>query len=152
MLRYLALLCGVLPAALGCGYEDPLHPAVGDDAVDEMARLVNDHRALVGCAPLSWDDELARVASAHSRDMVERGYVDHTTPDGLTFVDRLSAVGVAYSLAAENIAVGSSDASAVVELWLRSTGHRANIEQCRFDRHGAGMVDGHWTHLFIEAR
>ncbi len=54
-----------------------------------------------------------------------------------------------YRLAGENIAAGYQTPSAVLEGWLGSPGHRANIENCGFTHHGVGLNESHWTHMFI---
>jgi uncharacterized protein YkwD len=114
----------------------------------EVARLVNEHRARVGCRALAWDDAAARAAQAHSDDMARRNYFSHTSPEGRTMVDRLRAQGASYRMIAENIAMGQPTAREVVRGWLASPGHRANIENCGYTRHGVGLRSGRWTHVF----
>ena len=118
-------------------------------AAAEFAELVNAHRASVGCSALVWNGSVADVARAHSDDMVERDFFSHTNPDGLSPFDRLSAAGIAFTAAAENIAYGYPTAQAVLQGWLDSPGHRANIENCALTEHGVGVTRAHWTHLFI---
>ncbi|HEY7728030.1 MAG TPA: CAP domain-containing protein, partial [Candidatus Eisenbacteria bacterium] len=100
-------------------------------------------------APLTWDPRVAAVAEGHSRDMVDRSYFSHVSPDGETPWDRLAAAGISYSAAGENIAYGYPTGSAVLAAWLGSPGHRANIENPSFTRHGVGLVGTYWTHVFI---
>lgn len=142
-----ALLVLLLAA---CG--DALAPGGGPDApapVREFVELMNAHRASVGCAPLAWHEGTARVAKQHSEDMVERNFFDHTNPDGETPFDRLRNAGITWSRAGENIAAGYPDAAAVLQGWLASPGHRANIENCAYTHHGVGLDHAHWTHLFV---
>jgi uncharacterized protein YkwD len=89
------------------------------------------------------------VAQAHSDDLVARDFFAHTNPDGQSPFDRLAASGVGYSSAAENIAYGYPTATAVLNGWLNSPGHRANIENCALLEHGLGLTNSHWTHVFI---
>lgn len=117
--------------------------------VGNFVTLMNDHRERVGCPPLVWNGQVAAVAQAHSRDMVDRGYFSHTDPDGDSPFDRLRAAGVSYRSAAENIAKGYPSAAAVLGGWLDSSGHRANIENCNLTEHGVGLEANHWTHVFI---
>jgi uncharacterized protein YkwD len=114
----------------------------------EVARLVNAHRARVGCQPLAWDDAAARAAQAHSEDMVRRRYFSHTSPDGRGPAERLRAQGATFRLLAENIAQGQPNAQEVVRGWLASPAHRQNIENCGLTRQGVGLSGGYWTHLF----
>jgi len=139
-------------AAGACQGDGPVGPDVAGDvpaAVAEFTELVNAHRASVGCPALSWNSSVADVAQAHSDDMVTRDFFSHTNPDGLSPFDRLSEAGIGFTAAAENIAFGYPTAQAVLQGWLGSPGHRANIENCALTEHGVGVTEAHWTHLFI---
>ena len=114
----------------------------------EVARLVNEHRARIGCRALVWDGAAARAAQAHSNDMARRNYFSHTSPDGRGMVDRLRAQGASYRMIAENIAFGQPTAREVVRGWLASAGHRQNIENCGYTHHGVGVNAARWTHVF----
>jgi uncharacterized protein YkwD len=98
---------------------------------------------------LAWDPRIAKVAQDHSRNMVERGFFAHEDPRGRSPFDRLDAAGVGFSKAAENIASGQRDAARVLESWLSSEGHRENLEDPDFTRHGIGRFANHWTHVFV---
>ncbi|WP_245158862.1 CAP domain-containing protein [Blastococcus sp. TF02A_35] len=112
--------------------------------------LVNQQRAAAGCGPLVADAGLAAVAAAHSADMRDRGYFDHVDPSGQDPFDRARSAGQAAR--AENIAMGQRDAAAVMDAWMNSAGHRANILDCDLSRLGVGVADGGngpwWTQLF----
>lgn len=140
----------LLAALAACTADAPTDAAVDlDPEVASFVSLVNDHRLEVGCPALEWDSDVARVAQAHSEDMVDRGFFAHTNPDGKSPFDRLREGGVGYASAAENIAYGYPTASAVLAGWLGSPGHKANLENCALTRHGVGLRGTHWTHLFI---
>jgi uncharacterized protein YkwD len=111
--------------------------------------LVNQHRKAVGCKPLTWNDRIAAVASAHSRDMARNNYMSHTNRQGQSPFDRLRAAGIPYRGAAENIAFGHPTGRSVLQGWLSSSSHRHNIENCSFDVHGVGLASSHWTHVLI---
>ena len=123
-------------------------PAV-DAEVTRFVELMNYHRASVNCPELSWNREVAAVAQGHSQDMVDRAFFSHINPDGASPFDRLTAASISYSRAAENIAWGHPTAEAVLNAWLESAGHRANIENCQLRQHGVGLRDQRWTHVFI---
>lgn len=89
------------------------------------------------------------MAQAHSQDMADRGYFSHTNPEGQSPFDRLRAAGIDFSSAGENIASGPTTAQAVFDLWMGSSGHRANIERCAYTHHGVGLSSRLWTHLFL---
>ncbi|WP_232806967.1 CAP domain-containing protein [Geodermatophilus chilensis] len=113
--------------------------------------LANEARADAGCGALTADPALAAVARAHSADMRDRDYFSHTSPEGLSPFDRAEQAGIDYSRA-ENIAYGQADAAAVMEAWLESPGHRANILDCDLTKLGVGVAEGPggpwWTQLF----
>ncbi|WNV74868.1 CAP domain-containing protein [Geodermatophilus sp. DSM 44513] len=126
-------------------------PAGDPTAEAAVVVLVNQARAAAGCAPVTADPALAAVARAHSADMRDRDYFSHTSPEGLSPFDRAERAGIDYSRA-ENIAYGQADAAEVVEAWLDSPGHRANILDCDLGRLGVGVAEGvggpWWTQLF----
>jgi uncharacterized protein YkwD len=142
------------PAAGGETEPAPVaRAAVPADPSAETAvlTLVNEARADAGCDPVTADPALAAVARAHSADMRDRDYFSHTSPEGLSPFDRAEQAGVDYSRA-ENIAFGQADAAAVMEAWLESPGHRANILDCDLTKLGVGVAEGTggpwWTQLF----
>ena len=124
-------------------------PAPGAEA--EVLALVNTVRAGAGCAPLLHDEGLATVARAHSADMRDRGFFDHTNPDGRDPFDRAEAAG-RTNARAENIAYGQPDPAAVMDAWMNSSGHRANILNCALRTLGTGVAEGPggpwWTQVF----
>lgn len=150
--RGFAALCAAL--ALACGADAPTGPPppIAEDdvpaVVAEFVAAVNTHRVGRGCGPLAWHASVAGVAQAHSADMVARGFFDHENPDGRDPFERLDAAGVAWTLAGENIAAGYATAPAVLQGWLASPGHRANIENCLYTHHGVGLAGTVWTHVF----
>ena len=118
----------------------------------EAGRLVNEHHVRAGCRPLAWDAAAARAAQAHSDDMARRDYFDDVSPEGRRAGDRLRAAGARWTAVAENIASGGSSPEAVVQGWLDSPEHRANIENCIYTRHGVGHRDSVWTHVLYLPR
>lgn len=126
-------------------------PSRAAAAEAEVVRLVNVERAKVGCMPVRSDGALAALAGAFSQDMAQRGFFDHTDPDGDTPWDRASQAGVT-GMGGENIARGQVDAAAVMASWMNSDGHRANILNCDYKTMGVGVyfADGGpwWTQEF----
>ncbi|MFF4019814.1 CAP domain-containing protein [Streptomyces sp. NPDC001843] len=117
----------------------------------EVLKLVNEERAKVGCSALSANSSLTKLAEGFSADMAARGFFDHTDPDGATPWDRAAKAGIS-GLGGENIARGQADAAAVMEAWMNSPGHRANILNCDFKTLGVGVHYGSggpwWTQDF----
>jgi uncharacterized protein YkwD len=115
--------------------------------------LVNTERAKAGCAALTANSILNQVARAHSEDMALNAYFSHTSPDGRSPFDRMRDAGYAGRMMGENIAAGQPTAQAVMDAWMNSAGHRANILNCGFKDIGVGFFRGgsfgfYWTQDF----
>ena len=91
---------------------------------------------------LAWNDKLTPAADGHSQDMAVQNYFSHTSADGRTFGARITAAGYAWSLAGENIAAGYPTVNAVVDGWMASDGHCANIMAPNFTEVGLACVPG----------
>lgn len=126
-------------------------PAKNLSAEDLSVRLTNQQRAQHGCSALRVDTHLRTAAREHSRDMQVRHYFEHNSPDGRTPWDRIEAAGYSRP-GAENIAMGYPTAQAVVDGWMNSPGHRANILNCSLKAVGIGVEYGWggpwWTQDF----
>ncbi|MEX1019920.1 MAG: CAP domain-containing protein [Litorilinea sp.] len=137
---------------------NPAQPSP-DSRLERLAQAsieeVNQARIRMGLPRLQPDPHLSRVAHAHSMDMARRNFYSHVNPDRQGPAERLDAAGYDALMSAENIARGYRDPALVVNGWLDSPGHRANILHTEFRAIGAGyfidstLPDGHfWTHLF----
>ena len=126
-----------------------------DDAAlsyeETVAELVNDLRAAHGLQPLTMNWELSRVARYKSQDMADHGYFSHTSPTYGSPYAMMKSFGITYRTAGENIAYGYSTPQAVVDAWMNSESHRANILNKTYTQIGVGYVaDGNlWTQMFI---
>lgn len=120
-------------------------------AEDEVIQLTNRARATAGCTPLRFDSRLRAAARDHSADMGVHDYFSHTSPDGDTFADRIEAAGYPHP-GAENIALGYQTPAEVMDGWMNSAGHRANILNCGLRTIGVGVYYGPggpwWTQDF----
>ncbi|WP_333773746.1 sigma-70 family RNA polymerase sigma factor [Streptomyces sp. IBSBF 3136] len=122
------------------------------DTVGQVVALVNEERAKAGCGPLTEDPQLEKAAQAHSDDMAARNFFEHTNPDGADPGQRITAAGYRWSTYGENIAKGQQTPEAVMDSWMNSPGHRANILNCSFKNIGVGVHRGAggpwWTQDF----
>jgi uncharacterized protein YkwD len=115
--------------------------------------LVNRERDKAGCRPLTADARLTSAAQQHSTDMARQDYFSHEDPAGEDPGRRITDAGYRWSVYGENIAAGYPDAASVMDGWMHSPGHRANILNCAFRNIGVGVaVDGahkkYWTQDF----
>lgn len=117
----------------------------------EVVRLVNEARKQNGLSPLTTNWELSRVARYKSQDMVDKRYFSHTSPTYGSPFDMMKAFGISYRTAGENIAYGQRTPQEVVNAWMNSPGHRANILNGSFTQIGVGYVaaGNYWTQMFI---
>lgn len=106
-----------------------------------MIELVNKERVSRGLNSLSFDGNLREVARFHSRDMFQRGYFSHYSPEGQSVVDRAEKFGIDYQVIGENLAFAPSLDLAHGGL-MNSPGHRANILSPDFHKIGVGVMDG----------
>ena len=126
-----------------------------DDSVqsfeNEVIRLVNEIRTQNGLKALTANWELSRVARYKSQDMADNRYFSHTSPTYGSPFQMIRAFGLSYRTAGENIAYGQRTPQAVVNAWMNSSGHRANILDASYSQIGVGYVPGghYWTQMFI---
>ncbi len=117
----------------------------------EVIRLINEIRVQNGLKELTYNWELSRVARYKSQDMKDNRYFSHTSPVYGSPFQMIRNFGITYRSAGENIARGQTSPQAVVNAWMNSSGHRANILNASFTQIGVGYVaDGnYWTQMFI---
>jgi len=118
---------------------------------NEVIRLVNEIRVKNGLNSLTVDWELSRVARYKSQDMKDNNYFSHTSPVYGSPFAMIKNFGISYKSAAENIAKGQSTPQEVVNAWMNSSGHRANILNASYSKIGVGYVasGNYWTQMFI---
>lgn len=123
-----------------------------DAFANEVVRLVNEERAKAGLPALTVDRGAASAAQVRAKE-IERSF-SHTRPDGSSFNSALTEAGVNFSGAGENIAYGQNSPEKVMEGWMNSSGHRANILNSSYTSIGVGHYQNasgvnYWTQLFI---
>ena len=117
----------------------------------EVVRLVNAQRAQNGLKPLAENWELSRVARYKSADMASRRYFSHESPTYGSPYQMMRSFGISFRSAGENIAYGQRTPAAVVNAWMNSSGHRANILNSSYTQIGVGYHEAgnYWTQMFI---
>ncbi|MFS0690429.1 S-layer homology domain-containing protein [Sporosarcina sp. 179-K 8C2 HS] len=129
-------------------------PSQMDESIAaQTINLVNNERLQQNIAPLKHDMSLSTIAQAKADDMAENNYFTHNSPTYGSVGDMLDHFGYEWSGYGENIAKGYTTAETVVEGWMESPGHRANILQSRFTNIGIGYAidkngTPYWVHQF----
>lgn len=129
----------------------PLVPQNVTSFEQQVINLTNQQRSKYGLKPLKHNWELSRVARIKSQDMHDRKYFSHNSPIYGSPFTMIKNFGISYRTAGENIAHGYTTPQAVVNGWMNSPGHRANILNGSFTQIGVGYyASGHyWTQMFI---
>ena len=121
---------------------------------NEVIRLVNAERAKAGLPALKINWELSRCARYKSEDMLNKNYFAHQSPTYGSPFDMIKNFGIRYTAAGENIAKGQRTPAEVMNAWMNSPGHRANILSKQFTQIGVGVAKAangtfYWTQQFI---
>ncbi|OXM70953.1 CAP domain-containing protein [Amycolatopsis vastitatis] len=116
---------------------------VAPSVTAQVIARVNDERAKAGCAPLAEEPHLTKAAQDYSDQMSAGNFFSHTSPDGTTFDQRIKSAGYSKP-GAENIAKGQTSAEQVMDAWMNSEGHRANILNCSLTKLGVGLTTAGW--------
>jgi uncharacterized protein YkwD len=122
----------------------------------QFALIVNQYRETIGCRPLRWDKRLASLAQGHSEDMATvPNYLEHDSTDGKSFLHRVLKANLPLAISeipsapvAENLVWSGASPSHILQVFLASPEHRANIDNCRFTHQGIGLKNSKWTHDF----
>jgi uncharacterized YkwD family protein len=134
-----------------------LFPLQETTFADEVFALVNEERIQAGLLPLSRLEILFEVAEIKALDMRDNNYFDHVSPTYGTPGQLLTQYGVEWTAYGENIAAGQRTPAAVMEAWMNSPGHRANILSPKFTHLGVGYAPGtsdsryrsYWVQEFV---
>lgn len=119
--------------------------------VQQVINLVNQERAKAGLSPLTESAAVSQAAVVRAQEISKS--FSHTRPDGSSFSTALDQSGASYHTSGENIAYGQETPEMVMNSWMNSQGHRANILNSKYTKIGVGYyVDGngrsHWAQLF----
>jgi len=151
LVAFAPLGCDVLAEPSGYSLEDP-PPAYAD-----LVSAVNEARAhprtcgsetFGATEPVAWDGRLERAAERHTLDMAEHGVLAHTGSDGSTVGDRVTHAGYQWRRVGENLALANRPAREVVDMWLASAGHCANVMHPGYVEMGVAAREGYWTQVF----
>jgi uncharacterized protein YkwD len=154
-MRLALVSCLVLASTFVSANTAAAEPLDKNDFVGRVLELTNAERQNAGLAPLELSPELEDSAQSYSQVLASSGCFDHTCGPVPNFADRDGQAGYTdWTDIAENIAAGFPTPEAVVESWMNSPGHRANILSPQFTEIGVGMTSGggpygtYWTQEF----
>lgn len=129
---------------------ESLNITIDEKAEEEMFLKVNEERRKLAVSELIKNDSLTVVARNHAKDMWQRSYFGHVSPEGKDVSYRLNVVNIPYIYAGENLALAPTVLTAHTGL-MNSEGHRENILETRFTKIGIGVVDnGFYGKMFVQ--
>jgi len=129
---------------------DKYQLSVDENAERNLFDLVNSERRKLAISELTWDPSIVPVARAHAKDMWERKYFSHYSPEGKDVGDRLNNAKINYTFAGENLALAPTTKTAHTGL-MNSKGHRENILEPKFKKIGIGVIDnGVYGKMFVQ--
>lgn len=131
----------IVAAAAALAVSAPASEITTETVVKEM----NIHRAAAGLPPLRHDGRLLRAAESRMRDMEELAYWGHIAPDGRSPFEVIRPNGYEFRYAGENLAAGFETAELLVQSWMESKGHRANILSPLYQDCGVSVIEGATT-------
>lgn len=108
----------------------------------KIIELTNQQRVAEGLAPLKENKALSEAAAAKAADMINRDYWAHNAPDGTEPWTFILNAGYSYLHAGENLARDFNNPDAIVEAWMKSSSHRANITSQKYQDIGVAVIDG----------
>ena len=118
---------------------------------EQVVKLVNEERAKAGLPALKMDADITAAANVRAKEIKQK--FSHARPDGSSFSSVLKEQGVSFRGSGENIAWGQKSAEQVMNGWMNSDGHRANILNPNFKNIGVGHYQdengvNYWVQLF----
>lgn len=121
----------------------------------KVVELVNIERQKAGLPALKLDAAISNVARTKSKDMATNNYFAHQSPTYGSAGDMLRQFGISWRAWGENIAAGQATPEIVVNAWMNSSGHRANILSPNFNKIGVGYATNasgrpYWTQIFTD--
>lgn len=111
-------------------------------SVDQVVVQTNQQRATAGLSPVTYSAALSNAAAGKARDMFSNQYWAHTSPTGKEPWDFMAGSNYRYTIAGENLARDFMDTSSMVQAWMASPTHRANIMNGRYKDIGVAVVNG----------
>jgi uncharacterized protein YkwD len=137
-------------SAADCGPVDTQVSGLSEAQMESsITCLINDERSSYGLQPVVPNGDLRQAALSHSNEMINQSYFEHTSPSGVTFMDRIESTGYMRGArtwtVGENLVWGTGPLStpeALVTAWMNSPPHRENLLRPAFREIGVGALAG----------
>jgi uncharacterized YkwD family protein len=126
----------------------PEQPSTSLEFDQHVLQIVNAERSKAGLSSLSMDSNLSKMAMVKAQDMINNQYFDHNSPTYGSPFDMMKKFQITYNAAGENIAKGQPTPEQVMNDWMNSEGHRANILSGSFSKIGIAYFKGAWVQEF----
>ena len=114
----------------------------------QVLDIVNQERSKAGLSSLSMNEELSNMAMVKAQDMYNNNYFDHNSPTHGSPFDMMNEFGITYNSAGENIAKGQTTPTQVMQDWMNSPGHKANILSNNYTQIGIAFYNNAWVQEF----
>lgn len=123
---------------------------IDEKSQNKMLEMINEERRKKNLGEIVRDEKLLQVAQEHAKDMLERGYFSHYTPEGLSPFDRMEMANIPFQSAGENLAF-APDVQIAMDGLMKSPGHKQNILSPNFKKGGIGVIDaGIFGKMFVQ--
>ncbi|MBX4204890.1 MAG: CAP domain-containing protein [Candidatus Doudnabacteria bacterium] len=119
-------------------------------SLEGIMGIVNADRQSQGLPELSLNPTLNRAALAKAEDMISNHYFAHTSPEGVAPWYWIKTLGYNYSFAGENLAIGYQNTSELVDSWMDSPAHRANILSPNYEDMGLAVIKSQNSTLVVQ--
>lgn len=148
----IAILVSFIVSTSIKAFADDAGNTSGSDLV--ALEAVNEIRSNQGLHSLGWSNKLSVVATIKANDIINRGYFDHTNPDGEMIWSELSKNGYNYATAGENLAIDFGNIDEAYDAWVKSPSHLENIISKKFTDFGFGVATGNFegkiTNVYVQ--
>ncbi|MFV0503978.1 MAG: CAP domain-containing protein [Lachnospirales bacterium] len=122
----------------------------GVTTTEKVLELVNLERKKAGLSEIRLNPEVTKEAQLKVEDMINLGYFSHESPTYGTVSEQLKNANIVFSMMGENIALGQTTPEEVMDAWMNSDGHKANILEPNFTDIGIGFLENYWVQIFIK--
>ncbi|MBU4332444.1 CAP domain-containing protein [Patescibacteria group bacterium] len=145
IIQIISIILSVEIALFGVLFLVPSVAYLSQVDAEHIIQLTNSERTKYNLPPLTANEQLTLAAENKAKDLLARQYFSHTTPDGKVFSAWIKGADYEYSYAGENLAIGFVTNQGVVDAWMRSGKHRANILGSQYQEIGLAVITGQFN-------